>query len=81
MRDRFKYTREWRKLRAEIINKFNGHCCMCGRSWKKEKVRIRVDHIKPVSKYPELKMDPDNLQTLCEDCYLGKLNNFEGDFR
>jgi hypothetical protein len=35
---------------------------------------LHVDHIKPVSKYPELKLEFDNLQILCENCNLGKSN-------
>lgn len=35
-------------------------------------VRIVVDHIKPISKHWHLRLDPDNLQVLCNDCNKGK---------
>ena len=44
-------------------------------------VKLHVDHIKPRSKYHELELDFNNLQILCEDCNLGKLNINEEDFR
>lgn len=37
--------------------------------------------MKPRSKYPELALDPDNLQVLCKACNLGKLAWDETDFR
>lgn len=43
--------------------------------------RIHVDHIKPKSKYPQLALEEYNLQVLCEDCNLGKVNFFEDDLR
>ena len=43
--------------------------------------RIHVDHIKPRSKYPELELDINNLQVLCEDCNIGKSNIDETDWR
>jgi len=45
------------------------------------KCEMHVDHIKPVSLYPELKYDPDNLQVLCRDCNLEKSNKHETDYR
>jgi hypothetical protein len=42
---------------------------------------IQVDHVKPVSRYPHLMRDPDNLQVLCRPCNLGKSNAFEDDLR
>lgn len=54
---------------------------MCGRSPSTHKVAIHVDHIKPRSLYPELAYDKNNLQILCDDCNIGKLNRFETDYR
>jgi len=42
---------------------------------------IHVDHIKPRSRYPELSLEIENLQVLCEDCNMGKSNVFETDWR
>jgi 5-methylcytosine-specific restriction endonuclease McrA len=54
---------------------------LCGRSKRKHGVVIHVDHIKPKSKYPELALEYNNLQLLCEDCNLGKSNKYETDYR
>jgi 5-methylcytosine-specific restriction endonuclease McrA len=43
--------------------------------------RIVVDHIKPRRKFPELELDLDNLQVLCNDCNMGKSNDDYTDFR
>jgi hypothetical protein len=67
----FYQTKEWRQVRWSVISRADGKCSVCGRS-KKDGIVIHVDHIKPRSKYPELELDPSNLQLLCEDCNLGK---------
>jgi hypothetical protein len=81
LRKKFYVSEEWRKLRYKVLKKFKGCCCLCGRSYQKNGVVIHVDHIKPRSKYPELELDEDNLQLLCEDCNLGKSNRDSIDWR
>lgn len=48
-------------------------CAICERSidlkWS------HIDHIKPISKYPELHLDLNNLQVTCPDCNVRKSNN------
>ena len=73
-------TAEWRRIRMVAIQKYGARCQCCGRS-AKDGIIIHVDHIKPISKYPELAFDVDNLQILCEECNQGKSNLFETDFR
>jgi 5-methylcytosine-specific restriction endonuclease McrA len=68
---------EWKRLRYKILIKFGRKCMCCFRFG----VPIHVDHIKPVSKFPELAFEFDNLQVLCADCNLGKSNRHEHDFR
>lgn len=57
-------------LRYQILNRDHYRCVVCGRSAKEDHVKLHVDHIIPVSKGG--KTVPENLQTLCEDCNLGK---------
>jgi hypothetical protein len=76
-KESFYLSREWRELRFKILVKY-GRKCMCCNA--KNKV-LHVDHIKPVSKYPGLRLTESNLQVLCEDCNLGKSNIYETDFR
>jgi len=56
------YDAAWRKLRAEHLRR-QPNCVVCGRPGKV------VDHIKPVRTYPELRLDPRNLQTMCVSCH------------
>ena len=43
--------------------------------------KIRGDHIKPIRRYWNLRLDPDNIQILCEECNHGKGSWDETDFR
>ena len=72
---------EWRAVRFEALKASDGRCCLCGRSKRTDGVTIHVDHIKPRSIRPDLQLDPDNLQVLCEDCNMGKSNRDETDWR
>lgn len=77
MRAGFFQSFEWKKLRYSIILKHGRKCMCCGET----KGYIHVDHIKPISKYWQLRKDPNNLQVLCEGCNQGKSNWDETDFR
>ncbi len=77
----FYRSSQWRKLRYQVLKKFDGCCCLCGRSKREHNIVIHVDHIKPRSKYPELELEESNLQLLCEDCNLGKSNRDSIDWR
>lgn len=58
-------------LRAQVLVRDGSRCRMCGRSVS-DGVKLHVDHVIPVSKGGLT--EPANLQTLCEDCNLGKSN-------
>lgn len=62
------------RLRLAILARDNYHCVKCGRGVE-DGVKLHVDHIIPVSK-GGLSV-PENLQTLCEDCNLGKGDHYE----
>lgn len=70
----------WRKLRFSVLSESNGACGACGAK-ASEGARLHVDHIKPRSKYPELSLDPENLQILCEDCNIGKSDSEPVSFK
>lgn len=76
-RVKFLDSQEWLTLRYQILLRYGRQCMCCGTS----EGEIHVDHIKPRSKYPELALDPENLQVLCRACNLGKLAWDETDFR
>lgn len=77
----FYKSKEWRRLRVKVLEKYECKCMMCGRSQKEHGIVIHVDHIKPRSTHPHLQLREDNLQLLCEDCNLGKSNKYKTDWR
>jgi 5-methylcytosine-specific restriction endonuclease McrA len=76
----------WREKRAQAF-KIHGRICQCcGATPGKftvggDPVILVVDHIKPLSKYWDLRLKLDNLQILCEECNMGKGNWDETDYR
>lgn len=73
----FYLTKEWQQLRYLTLGKYDRKCMVCFRT----NLELHVDHIKPISKFPELALDPNNLQVLCRDCNLGKGNKDCIDWR
>lgn len=71
---------EWSGTRYEVLRSRGAVCECCGASPKIGAVMM-VDHIKPRSRYPELALDPNNLQVLCASCNRGKGNSDETDWR
>lgn len=64
------------RLRFRILMRDGFTCRSCGRSPVKERdVELHVDHILPWSKGGETV--PDNLETKCKKCNLGKGNAFD----
>jgi hypothetical protein len=61
---------EWRIVRYEKLRESEKKCAVCNTSNKE----LHVDHILPISLYPHLMLDKNNLQVLCIDCNIGKSN-------
>jgi 5-methylcytosine-specific restriction endonuclease McrA len=85
-KDEFYKSWEWRTLRMEAIQAHGRACQCCGAAPGQKDasgapVRICVDHIKPISKHWNLRLDLSNLQILCDECNMGKGNWSETDFR
>ncbi|MFD2207189.1 HNH endonuclease [Kiloniella antarctica] len=70
---------DWKKLRYSVILEYGNKCMLCGSG--PEHDRIVVDHIKPISKFPDLALEKDNLQVLCDTCNMGKSNIHFDDHR
>lgn len=59
------------RLRFEVLKRDNFKCCACGASPAKDPaIELHIDHVIPWSKGGET--EPDNLQTLCAICNIGK---------
>lgn len=69
----------WLRVRYQALHRYGRRCLACGVEGPNAK--IHVDHIKPRSRYPELSLDINNLQILCEACNLGKGAEDETDWR
>jgi 5-methylcytosine-specific restriction endonuclease McrA len=76
----FYKSREWLTLRYLTLAKYGGKCQCCG-TRPAYRHQVHVDHIKPISKFPHLALDEDNLQVLCSECNLGKSNIDYTDWR
>lgn len=75
----FYFSQPWRELRYKALLQYGRKCLCCGALPKT--TELHVDHIKPISRYPDLALQLDNLQILCSQCNLGKSNKDETDFR
>lgn len=71
-------------MRESILKRDNYECQECKRQGKvfipamkpdKQKT-LDVDHIKSLEEYPELALDPNNLETLCIRCHNIKEKRF-----
>ena len=67
---------EWKRVRFEVLKAYGAVCMLCHSPYD-----IVVDHIKSRHKHPELALDFDNLQVLCDSCNRGKGRHDETDFR
>lgn len=76
----FYQTPAWRRL-AYQCKKRDGRRCMCCGATPEDGVRIVSDHIVPIRLRWDLRLDPTNIQTLCDDCNLGKGSLDHTDFR
>ena len=61
------YDNAWRKLSVRF-RKHNPLCAKCKVSGRIEPAKD-VHHIKPISTHPELRLDWDNLMSLCRQCH------------
>jgi 5-methylcytosine-specific restriction endonuclease McrA len=60
-------TAQYKEWRMSVFRRDKFRCVLCGyRSVKKRD--IRADHIKPFSKFPELRFVISNGRTLCVPC-------------
>lgn len=62
---------QWKRCRYEFLKLKERKCLCCGAS-AKDGAKVVVDHIKPIRKFWKLRLEPSNLQILCDDCNMGK---------
>lgn len=70
----FYASKEWYDKRLEIFHRDNFTCMECGLRNSKTRNTFNVHHIIPLSVDWELRLNSDNLITLCEDCHRKTFN-------
>ncbi len=78
--DAFLQSYEWRRVRMVVLKRDGATCACCGATPGTGAV-MNVDHIKPRRIFPQLALDPSNLQVLCNECNHGKGNWDMTDWR
>lgn len=78
--DAFLLSYEWRQVRMQALKRDGARCCCCGATPADGRV-MHVDHIKPRKHFPQLALDLNNLQVLCDVCNHGKGNWDQTDWR
>ena len=68
--ERWKQTLGGGKWKRQQYKQQDGRCQMCQRPITLK--GSHIDHIKPLSRYPNLAIASENLQILCADCNLRK---------
>jgi hypothetical protein len=76
---KFYMSWEWKRLSYDIKLQRGRKCECCGA--QAPQVKIITDHIKPLRHHWHLRLKPENLQVLCDDCNMGKGSRDESDFR
>jgi 5-methylcytosine-specific restriction endonuclease McrA len=76
----FYSSRSWKILRYQAFEKYGNRCQCCGAK-PSDDITLHVDHVKPKSTHPELALDLNNLQILCEDCNVGKINQWDTNWK
>lgn len=82
----FYASRAWHALRYRVLAENAkrhggvGRCELCGRS-RADGAILHCDHIEPLSKNWDRRLDAANIQVFCDACNLGKSNKDDTDFR
>lgn len=71
----FYTSREWRTFRAKMLKGLDHVCSDCHR--EVFGADITLDHIMPLSKFPDLAMEPSNIKVLCRKCNGNKRDHVE----
>lgn len=74
-RYRFHKSSHWQSLREKVFKKYGIHCMKCNST----KIPS-IDHILPISLFPELMYDINNMQVLCLSCNREKSNKKFNDY-
>lgn len=68
-RDNFYWSRGWFYKREAIKERDNHECKVCKSQGRVTLTNLIVHHIKPLEFHPDLKLEDDNLITVCKSCH------------
>ncbi|MDW4379944.1 HNH endonuclease [Staphylococcus saprophyticus] len=68
-RKRFYNSKAWEDVRAIVLRRDNYECVWCKAEGKVTTEGLEIDHIEELQDRPDLKLEPDNLRTLCKACH------------
>ena len=69
MGNRFYSSKDWHKLRGQVIRRDYVHGCRICRKPFATRKNVVVDHIVPRRSNPDLALEPSNMQLLCGPCH------------
>ena len=88
---KFYNSTPWKHMRKFVQQRDNGECQECKRqgkvfidtyeknkSGKRKKIKLIVHHIKELEFYPELDLDPSNLELICVNCHNKEHDRYYG---
>jgi 5-methylcytosine-specific restriction protein A len=67
--NRFRSSKAWQDKRGEIRIRDKNLCRFCQKNGKYVFSRLSVHHIRPIAKAWHLRLENDNLITLCDVCH------------
>lgn len=68
-KDRFRWTMAWKNKREEIKERDLYLCVVCKENGRIESKDLSVHHIEPLEERFDLRLENDNLITLCKNCH------------
>lgn len=71
VKNNFYWSNDWRKLSKEIIKRDHNECIVCKSNGKVSLDKLIVHHIYPIEQYPMLRLNKNNLITVCLSCHNG----------
>lgn len=72
------YDGHWKRVREEALRRDHYLCVLCLADYDRVTPARDVDHIVPIEVAPELRLDLDNLQSLCRTCHRLKTERDKG---
>lgn len=68
-KDKFYWSKSWRKLSKKILERDHHECVLCMLSGRVTTQQLVVHHIQPLECVPSRRLDKDNLMTVCIQCH------------